>query len=61
MIRFVPFAALSAGVVMLASCATEANRVARSGEDAGYMVLGLGAYDSAGSYFLDKCPDSGCD
>jgi hypothetical protein len=49
MIRFVPFAALSAGVVMLASCATEADRMARSGEDAGYVVLGLGAYDSAGS------------
>jgi hypothetical protein len=47
--RLIPFAALSAGVVMLASCATEADRPARSGEDAGYLVLGLGAYDSTSS------------
>jgi hypothetical protein len=47
--RLIPFAALTAGVVMLASCASEANRVAHPGEDAGYLVLGLGAYDSTSS------------
>jgi hypothetical protein len=47
--RFIVFLALSAAVVMLASCATETNRASRPGEDAGYLILGLGAYDSTSS------------
>jgi hypothetical protein len=59
--RFIPFAAPSAGVVMPGSCTTEAHRAARSAEDVGYRVLG-GVYDSANSGLVSyECPNSACD